>query len=378
MSSSQQPPEPAFWDRAIELALRGRGLVSPNPMVGAVLVREGRTIGEGWHRRHGGLHAEREAIADAAARGEDPRGATIYVTLEPCAHHGSQPPCADALIESGIAEVVIACADPTGKTAGIGPERLRAAGVKVRWADPETAADARELIQDFLKLAATGRPLLILKLAMTMDGMVATASGDSRWISGEESRAMVHRWRADLDAVAVGSGTFAADDPRLTARIDGQPDAEVRQPARVIFDSGPSVTPDAALFEEIEHAPVVIVTGPEADGAAVEALRAVGAEVLVTGPGEAEQRFVEALALLGARGIGSVLLEGGPTLAGVALDSGEVDRFEVFVAPVILGGGRPAVSGRGPELMRDALRAEDMQVDRVGQDVHMSARLKAW
>jgi len=335
-------------------------------------------IGEGWHRRHGGLHAEPEAIADAISRGYQVGGATMYVTLEPCAHHGSQPPCADALIEHGIAEVVIACADPTEKTAGIGPERMRAAGVAVRWADSETASNARGLIQDFLKRELTGRPLLVLKLATTLDGMVATSTGDSRWISGEESRLMVHRWRAELDAVAVGSGTFAADDPKLTARLGELPEGELRQPARVIFDSKVTVGPDAALFEDIERAPLIVVAGPDCDQVAAEVLREAGAEVLVTGPGEPERRFVEGLGLLGARGIGSVLLEGGPALAATALASGEVDRFELFVAPLILGGGRPAVTGRGPDLIADAIRAEEMLVERVGQDVHMSARLKAW
>lgn len=378
MSPSQQPSEPAIWERAVELAWRGRGLVSPNPMVGAVVVKHGQVIGEGWHHRHGGLHAEREAIADATERGHELFGATMYVTLEPCAHHGSQPPCADALIEHGIAEVVIACADPTEKTAGIGPERLRAAGVAVRWAGPETSVVARGLIQDFLKRAKTGRPLLVLKLATTLDGMVATSTGDSRWISGEQSREMVHRWRADLDAVAVGSGTFAADDPKLTARLDGLPEAELRQPTRVIFDSGVTVRPDAALFGDVAEAPVIVVAGPDADQAAAEALRRAGAEVLLTGPGDPERRFIEGLGLLGARGIASVLLEGGPSLAGTALASGEVDRFELFVAPLILGGGRPAMTGGGPDLIADATRAEEMQMERVGQDVHMSARLKAW
>lgn len=378
MSSSQQPSDSAIWERAVELAGRGRGLVSPNPTVGAVLVKEGEVIGEGWHRRHGGLHAEPEAIADAISRGNPVGGATMYVTLEPCAHHGSQPPCADALIEHGIAEVVIACADPTEKTAGIGPQRLRAAGVAVRWADSETASNARGLVQDFLKREKTGRPLLVLKLATTLDGMVATSTGDSRWISSEGSRLMVHRWRADFDAVAVGSGTFAADDPKLTARLDGLPEGGLRQPARVIFDSKVTVRQDAALFEDIERAPVVVVAGPDSDEAAAEALREAGAEVLVTGPGEPERRFVEGLSLLGARGIGSVLLEGGPALAATALASGEVDRFELFVAPLILGGGRPAVTGRGPDLIADAIRAEELLVERVGQDVHMSARLKAW
>lgn len=382
MTPDQPSPETAFWDRAAELSLRARGLVSPNPMVGAVLVRDGRVIGEGWHRKYGGLHAEREAIADARQRGNPVEGATIFVTLEPCGHHGRQPPCADALIEAGVAEVVYACPDPTLKTAGVGPGRLREAGVTVRQAGSDEATDARGLIQDFLKKAATGRPLLILKLAMSLDGMAATSSGDSRWISGPESRMMVHRWRADLDAVAVGSGTFSADDPRLTARLeslDGNSEAEpVRQPTRVIFDSGPVVLSDAALFEDVEVAPVVLVTGPEADRERLARLEAAGAELLVTESIGRRERFLEAMDLLGGRGISSILLEGGPTLAGVALESGEVDRFEAFIAPILLGGGRPAVEGEGPLRMADAIRAEEMQVTRVGQDVHMSAQLKAW
>jgi diaminohydroxyphosphoribosylaminopyrimidine deaminase/5-amino-6-(5-phosphoribosylamino)uracil reductase len=353
-------------------------------MVGAVLVRDGRVIGEGWHRRHGDLHAEREALADAGARGNRAEGATMFVTLEPCGHTGSQPPCADALIEAGIGEVVYACADPTEKTAGVGPARLREAGIEVRQAEPDEVPEARGLIQDFLKRAETGRPLLILKMAMSLDGAVATTSGDSRWISGPESRRMVHRWRADLDAVAVGGGTVLADDPRLTARLeeeDGEPEGgllPVRQPARVVFDSGPVLSPRSALFEDIESAPVLVITGPGADREWVAALDAAGAEVLLTGSGTREERFSRAMELLGARGLGSVLLEGGPTLAATAIASGEVDRFESFVAPILLGGGRPAVDGEGPLKMINATRALSMQVNRVGQDVHMSAQLKAW
>jgi diaminohydroxyphosphoribosylaminopyrimidine deaminase/5-amino-6-(5-phosphoribosylamino)uracil reductase len=341
-------------------------------------------IGEGWHRQYGGLHAEREAIADARERGNTVEGSTAYVTLEPCGHTGRQPPCADALIEAGVAEVVYACEDPTPKTAGVGPDRLRQAGIAVRQADPAVAADARGLIQDFLKKAATGRPLLILKLAMSLDGKVATRSGDSRWISSPESRSMVHRWRADLDAVAVGAGTFSADDPRLTTRLEPattDPEATpepVRQPVRVVFDSGPVVTPGAALFEDIDSAPVLLVTGPGADRKRLAALEQAGAEVLATGDGSRRERFLEAMDLMGGRGIGSILLEGGPTLAGIAIDSGEVDRFEAFVAPILLGGGLSAVEGEGPLKMADAIAARDMQVSRVGQDVHMSAQLKAW
>ena len=384
MSSDRPSAEARFWDRAAELAVHGHGLVSPNPMVGAVLVKDGVVIGEGWHRAYGGLHAEREAINDAKGRGESVEGSTIFVTLEPCGHTGRQPPCADALIEAGVAEVVYACEDPTQKTAGVGPERLCQAGIAVRRAEPGVAADARGLIQDFLKMAATGRPLLILKLAMSLDGKVATSSGDSRWISGPESRSMVHRWRADLDAVAVGAGTFTADDPRLTARLEpagNDPEAgpePVRQPVRVVFDSGPVVTPGAALFEDIDSAPVLLVTGPGADRKRLAELEQAGAEVLATGSGSRRERFLEAMDLIGERGIGSILLEGGPTLAGIALDSGEVDRFEAFVAPILLGGGLSAVTGDGPLKMADAIAVRNMQVGRVGQDVHMSARLKVW
>lgn len=382
MSDTDFADDHPIWDRAIELAERGRGLASPNPCVGAVLVRGGRVIGEGWHRRHGGLHAEREALADAARRGEDPSGATMYATLEPCSHHGTQPPCSDALIEAGVGRVVIGCADPTEKTAGIGPARLAAAGVEVVWAEGEPAERCLELVQDFRKRALTGRPLVLLKLAMTLDGKVATRTGDSRWVTGAGARGLVHRWRAELDAVAVGSGTFSADDPRLTVRTEDHPAAGIpevfRQPTRVIFDSGPVVTGDSALFDDIGVAPVIVVTGEGADPDRTGKLEADGATVIRTGPGNPAERFRGALDRLGARRISSILLEGGPTLAGAALDSGEVDLLEVFVAPLVLGGGRPAVNGAGPERIADAIRAESLRTARVGQDVRMSARINLW
>ncbi|MBK8295676.1 MAG: bifunctional diaminohydroxyphosphoribosylaminopyrimidine deaminase/5-amino-6-(5-phosphoribosylamino)uracil reductase RibD [Solirubrobacterales bacterium] len=329
MRTDQPPTETEIWDRALHLAERGRGFASPNPVVGCVIVRGGKMIGEGWHKRHGDLHAERVALADAAERGNDPSGATAYVTLEPCAHHGSQPPCAEALIDAGITEVVIGYGDPTGKTRGKGPKLLREAGVKVRDADAQAIHRCRMLIQDFLKVSATGRPLITLKTAMSLDGKVATKEGDSRWISGPESRKLVHSWRAKVDSVAVGSGTFLADDPRLTARTEG----EARQPARVIFDSGPAVTPDAALFEDIDEAPVVIVASPSTPTEKLEPLREAGARILVSRGTGAVERFVEALTQLGEIGIASMLLEGGPTLAGVAIASGEVDRWKSSSLP---------------------------------------------
>jgi len=374
MSAGQPTSEADIWQRAIQLAGHGLGWTSPNPAVGAVLVKDGRIIGEGWHHRHGELHAEREALADAERRGEDPSGATIYVTLEPCAHAGSQPPCADGLIEAGVSEVVIGAEDPTAKTRGVGPSRLEDAGIKVRWAEGEPAAEALGLIQDFRKRALSGKPLVTLKMAMSLDGKVATRTGDSKWISGEESRALVHRWRAEMDAVAVGSGTLAADDPRLTAR---QVDGPVRQPARVVFDSRLVTTPGAALFEDVGEAPVLIVAGPDPDPGRGRALEAAGAEVIPVG-GEPFARFGAAMEILGSRGIGSVLLEGGPVLAGAAISAGEVDRTEIFVAPLILGGGRSATEGPGPELMEQAPRVPELRVSRVGQDVLMSSTIRSW
>ncbi|MDQ2699764.1 MAG: bifunctional diaminohydroxyphosphoribosylaminopyrimidine deaminase/5-amino-6-(5-phosphoribosylamino)uracil reductase RibD [Actinomycetota bacterium] len=374
MPADTPTPEGPFWDRAIQLAERGRGLVSPNPAVGCVVVRDGRVIAEGWHHRHGELHAEREALADARARGVDVRGATVYVTLEPCAHTGSQPPCADALVEAGVSEVVIGCADPTEKTHGQGPKVLRAAGIRVRDADPDAVRRCRLLVQDFLKRAATGRPLVTLKMAMSLDGKVATRTGDARWISGPESRELVHRWRAEMDAVAVGSGTFLADDPRLTARVEG----DVKQPARVIFDSRARVTPEAALFEDVDSAPVVIVANQTTSSEELDPLREAGAVIVISRGADAAARFIDALDQLGELHVSSMLLEGGPTLAGVAIASGEVDRLEVFVAPLIVGGGKSALEGQGPELISEAIRVPHLPVTRVGQDVLMSATLKSW
>src|SRR5919109_880548 len=216
--------------RALALAEGGRGRVSPNPLVGALVVHDGEPIGEGFHERLGGPHAEVAALEDCRARGNDPAGATLYVTLEPCAHHGRQPPCTGAILAAGVARVVIASEDPSEKAGGRGPGILRDEGVDVGFADGEEAAAARLLNQPFRKHARTGRPLVTFKAAASLDGRVATASGDSRWISGAASRQLVHRWRAESDAVAVGIGTALADDPLLTAR-----DADAaRQPARIV------------------------------------------------------------------------------------------------------------------------------------------------
>src|SRR5215217_8876282 len=266
--------------RALDLAAEARGKTSPNPLVGAVVVKDGRTIGEGYHHRAGDPHAERMALASCS---EDPAGATMYVTLEPCCHHGRTPPCTEAIIEAGIKRLVIASDDPTDKAAGRGLGILRDEGVRVEHIDSEVAESARLLNQPFRKHARTGRPLVVFKSAMTLDGKVATRTGDSQWISGEASRARAHRWRAESDAVAVGIGTALHDDPQLTARVEGV----ARQPRRVVFDSEARLRLDSRLVRGVSEVPVTVVCGRAAPRTAVQALEAAGVDVIVaTGANE--------------------------------------------------------------------------------------------
>ena len=260
--------------RALELAAGGHGRVSPNPMVGAVLVRDGQVIGEGFHAELGAPHAEVEAIEDSRARGVDPAGATLFVTLEPCAHHGRQPPCSDAILDAGVARVVIGSDDPSTKASGRGPEILRGAGVAVEELDGKEAEAARMLNQAFRKHARTGRPLVSMKSAATLDGRVATAGGDSQWISSGASRALAHRWRAEADAVCVGIRTALADDPLLTAREVGT----LRQPTRVVFDSRARLPPNARLVKSISEAPLLVIASRAAPRDRIDALRAAGAD----------------------------------------------------------------------------------------------------
>jgi diaminohydroxyphosphoribosylaminopyrimidine deaminase/5-amino-6-(5-phosphoribosylamino)uracil reductase len=315
--------------RALELAEGGRGRVSPNPLVGAVIAAGETILGEGFHAELGGLHAERAALADCERRGNDPAGATMYVTLEPCAHQGRQPPCANAVLAAGIARVVIASDDPTEKAAGRGPGILRDGGVSVEFAAGEQATAARLLNQPFRKHARTDLPLVTLKLASSLDGLTSTPPGNSPWITGRESLARVHRWRADSDAVAVGIGTVLADDPELTARdVDA-----ARQPLRVVFDRTGRLPLDSRLLASLALAPVVVVLGPDAAPDSVERLRRAGAETILAAD------IGHALAELGRRGVTSLFLEGGATLAAAFAAAGEIDEARIFVAPILLGGG---------------------------------------
>jgi diaminohydroxyphosphoribosylaminopyrimidine deaminase / 5-amino-6-(5-phosphoribosylamino)uracil reductase len=388
--------------RALELAERGRGLVSPNPLVGAVLARGGDVIGEGHHAELGGVHAEVAAIESCRARGTDPSGATMYVTLEPCAHHGRRPPCTEAIVAAGVSRVVVASDDPSEKASGRGPGVLRDEGIEVELAEGAEASAARLLNQAFRKHARTGRPLITLKSALSLDGRVATAEGDSKWISGPDSRSLVHRWRAETDAVAIGIGTALADDPLLTVRHPSHPrtrerasevagvdereraEAEevaldVRQPARVVFDSAARLSLDSALVRSIDEARLIVVAAPHAPPDRRDALERAGASVVVA-PGEGPDQIGRALAELGRLEITSVLLEGGPTLAGSFLDAGEIDELRLFIAPVVIGGegARPLASGRGVAAIAGAQRALATEWERVGDDLLVRARLQEW
>jgi diaminohydroxyphosphoribosylaminopyrimidine deaminase/5-amino-6-(5-phosphoribosylamino)uracil reductase len=359
--------------RAIELASEARGMTSPNPLVGAVIVKSGRVIGEGFHTAAGRPHAEREALS---ACSEDPAGATMYLSLEPCAHDGRTPPCTDAIVEAGIARVVVASDDPTEKANGRGLGILRDEGVKVEMRGGEIAETARLMNQPFRKHARTGRPLVVMKCAMTLDGKVATSTGDSQWISGGDSRARAHRWRAELDAVAVGIGTALADDPLLTARVEAVP----RQPSRVVFDSEARLPLDSRLVQSVGDAPLIVVCGRGAPRTATEALAAAGAELIVVSGENEGARVSAALQELGSRGIQSLLLEGGPHLAGAFLDAGEIDVVHAFVAPMLAGGrnARAPVEGQGIERIAAGRRALSTEVERIGDDVLISARFAEW
>jgi diaminohydroxyphosphoribosylaminopyrimidine deaminase/5-amino-6-(5-phosphoribosylamino)uracil reductase len=342
-------------------------------MVGAVVVRDGRVIGEGITQPPGEAHAEVMALEEAAGK---TAGATMYVSLEPCCHHGHTPPCTDAIVSAGIARIVIASDDPTPKAAGRGPGILRDEGLRVDFVDGHIAEAARILNQPFRKHARTGRPLVIFKSAMTLDGKVATRTGDSQWISGDASRARAHRWRAESDAVAVGIGTALVDDPRLTARIEGV----ARQPRHVVFDSEARLPLDSKLVQGVADVPLIVVCSRAASRTSVEGLQSAGVDVIVaTGENEGA-RVAHALDELGSREIQSLLLEGGPHLAGAFLEAGEIDEARMFVAPLMLGGAKAktAVEGIGVGDIAEAARALAIETERIEDDVLIIARLKEW
>jgi diaminohydroxyphosphoribosylaminopyrimidine deaminase/5-amino-6-(5-phosphoribosylamino)uracil reductase len=311
-----------------------------------------------------------------AAGDRDLEGMTMYVSLEPCCHDGRTPPCTEAILGAGIARVVVASEDPSEHASGRGLGILRDEGVEVVVASDELASRARLLNQPFRKWARTGRPWVLFKSAMTLDGKVATRGGDSKWISCEESRRLAHYWRAECDAVAVGIGTALADDPQLTARVPGV----ARQPRRVVFDSLGRLPLDSKLVRGARRFPLTVVVSRAAPRAATAALETHGAEVIVATGENEPARICSALDQLGVDGVTSVLLEGGPRLAGAFLDAGEVDEIRLFLAPLLIGerSARVPIEGEGADLIADAVRAESLECERVGEDLLVSARMKEW
>jgi len=357
-----------YMSMALELAERAYGETSPNPMVGAVLVRGGRVVGRGWHRRAGQPHAEAEALAQA---GENARGATCYVTLEPCSHHGRTPPCTRALIEAGVKKVVAAMHDPNPHVSGRGMARLDEAGIETAVGVLEERS--RRLNRYYLKYITTGRPYVLLKLAASLDGKTATASGHSRWISGEESRRLVHYWRAGVDAVMVGAGTVMADDPLLTARHPVR--GAHHRLLRVLVDGALRISPAARALKPGERTDTLVCTSTAAPPEGIDAMEKAGAEVLVLpdiGGGRVDP--VALLDELGRRELLSVMVEGGMGLAADLLGAGLVDCLAVFLAPMFIGDeGRGMIGPLGLDALDAAPRAARLETRRVGADVLVKA-----
>jgi diaminohydroxyphosphoribosylaminopyrimidine deaminase/5-amino-6-(5-phosphoribosylamino)uracil reductase len=355
-------PHAEHWmGRALELAERGRGYVEPNPLVGAVLVRDGVLVGEGWHQRFGEAHAEINALA---AAGERARGATLYVTLEPCCHVGKTPPCTEALIRAGIARVVAAMRDPFPQVAGQGAARLHAAGIAVDMNIRE--AEARRLDAPYLTLLTHGRPYVHAKWAMTLDGKIATRSGDSKWISNEASRQKVHELRGRMDAIIIGIGTALADDPLLTARPPGP-----RTAARIVLDSRARLPATSRLVRTARETPLFIVTAP---GPAA-AFAGTGVQVLPIPSADPSGRPDVRMLLqeLGRRRMTNVLVEGGSEVFGSFRDANAIDEVHVFVAPSLAGGSaaRSPMAGTGIEKIAEALRLADWKIEPIGGDLYV-------
>lgn len=366
-------PEEKYMRRAIELAKKGSGHVNPNPLVGAVIVRDGEIIGEGYHECYGQLHAERNAIANAKKRGNSLEGSTIYVTLEPCCHYGKTPPCTEAIIEEKIARVVVGSDDPNPLVSGKGFQMLREKGIEVIPHFLKEECDAMNHV--FFHYIRTGTPYVAMKYAMTMDGKIACYTGDSKWVTGEESRAHVQTLRNHYKGIMAGIGTVLADDPMLNCRIEGG-----RDPIRIITDSHLRIPMDSQLVRTAGQQPLIVACLPDADEEKAAQLQEKGVEVLripgvTTADITEEQKEVISLPVLmkelGARKIDGILLEGGGQLNESALQAGIVDRIYCYIAPKIFGGAqaKTPVEGQGLTRAADAWQFNRIGMQEFGQDI---------
>ena len=352
---------------ALELAAGGTGWVSPNPLVGCVIVNSGEVVGRGYHQRFGGPHAEVHALREAGNRA---KGAVLYVTLEPCCHTGKTPPCVDAILQARLGRVVAAMRDPNPRVDGGGLSRLESAGVEVTVGVCE--AEAQRLNEAFIKHIITRRPFVTSKSAITLDGKIATRSGASRWITGEAARAAGHQLRHANDAILVGIGTAVQDDPQLTARLPGQPGAN---PLRIVVDSTLRLSPGAQVADVTAERRTLIATTERAEGAKVKTLEARGVEVIrLPACGDGRVNLDALYAVLGGRGIASILVEGGAVLTAALLRQRLIDKMVFFVAPKIIGGdGVSAFGPCGIDTMEQALSLRDLTSRKVGDDLMLQA-----
>ena len=369
--------------RAIELAKKGGGYVHPNPLVGCVVVNDGEIIAEGYHEKYGEYHAERNALTRCQS---ETKGASLYVTLEPCCHYGKTPPCTEIIIEKGIKKVYVGILDPNPLVAGKGVKRLQDAGIDVEVG--LCADEIRELNKVFLKYITTKRPYVIMKTAMTLDGKIAAFTGDSKWVTNEESRKMVHQLRSEMAGVIVGIGTVLADDPMLTCRLEGN----YHQPIRIVVDSNLRIPADSKLVKTAKEyrtivATTVISTEAERNGEisfncrrfldSLRSLEMTGIELLECQSKDDHVDINDLMTKLGAMGIDSLLLEGGGTLNAAFLEAGCVDEVWAFIAPKIIGGAdaKTPVSGKGIDKMSEAINLQDIDIQNINGDILIKGKI---
>lgn len=353
---------------ALRQARKGLGRTSPNPAVGALIVRNGEIIASGYHKRVGSGHAEIKALAKIGGRGQ--KNDTLYVTLEPCNHHGRTPPCTEAILSSGIKKLVVGMKDPNPEVSGGGCEFLAEKGVEVRTGVLES--ECRRINEAFLKFATTGRPFVVVKSALTMDGWTATVTGHSRWVTNEKSRQFVHRLRDRLDGVLVGVGTVLADDPMLTTRLKR---GVGKDPVRIIVDTDLRIPDEAKVLNSDSSAPTLLAVGADVPSQRLRRVEREGVTNLACPTKEGGIDLPALMDILGGMDITSILVEGGSTLIGSMIREGLIDKFYIFKAPKILGGndGIPMASGPGPRKMNDCLRLRDIKVRRFGDDILVRA-----
>ncbi|WP_035445411.1 bifunctional diaminohydroxyphosphoribosylaminopyrimidine deaminase/5-amino-6-(5-phosphoribosylamino)uracil reductase RibD [Atopococcus tabaci] len=357
-----------YMRRALSLAEKGKGFVPPNPMVGAILVKNDRIIGEGYHEKYGEAHAEVNAFASAT---ENAEGATLYVTLEPCSHYGKTPPCADLIVQKKVKRVVVGALDPNPLVAGRGVERIKAAGIEV--VSGILSEESQQLNEVFMKFITERKPFVVLKAAMSLDGKVATRTGESKWISGEASRKQVHQTRSHLTGIMVGVNTVVTDNPQLTARFPGS-----KNPIRIVVDSHLRIPLEANVLQRQEEAPTIILTTHQAHQEKAAHLIDKGVTLLPVAERQGRVDLQEAMTELGRRNIDSILLEGGATLNFSALEAGIVDKVQMYIAPKIIGGtGSPTpIGGKGIDHLSEAFPVANVMIRMSGEDVFLEGNIQ--